>query len=75
MGKDNVPFHSIIFPACLMGTSKPYKLVDTISATEHLLYEGTKFSKSAETGIFCDTISQLDIDVSSWRYYLLYNRP
>jgi methionyl-tRNA synthetase len=75
MGKDNVPFHSIIFPASLMGSRKPWKLVNSISATEYLQYEGAKFSKSASTGIFCDVISSLDIDSSIWRYYLIYNRP
>ena len=30
MGKDNVPFHTIIFPAMIMGTGEPWKLVDRL---------------------------------------------
>lgn len=31
MAKDNVPFHSVIFPACLLGTKDNYTLVNHLS--------------------------------------------
>ena len=47
MGKDNVPFHCVIFPASLMGTRDPWTLVHHIDATEYLNYEGIKFRSNA----------------------------
>jgi methionyl-tRNA synthetase len=46
IGKDNIPFHAVFFPAMLMGQDKPYKLPDEIPANEFYLLEGRKFSKS-----------------------------
>jgi methionyl-tRNA synthetase len=50
MGKDNVPFHTVIFPASLLGSGGPWTLMKNISVTEYLNYEGGKFSKSRGTG-------------------------
>lgn len=50
MGKDNVPFHTVIFPATLLGTAQKWTLMHSISVTEYLNYEGTQFSKSRGTG-------------------------
>jgi methionyl-tRNA synthetase len=50
MGKDNVPFHTVIFPATLLGTGQNWTLMRSISVTEYLNYEGGKFSKSRGTG-------------------------
>ncbi|MBM3191169.1 MAG: methionine--tRNA ligase [Chlamydiae bacterium] len=47
IGKDNIPFHAIFFPAMCMGQNTPYKLVDDIPANEFLNLEGKQFSKSA----------------------------
>ena len=47
IGKDNIPFHAIFFPAMCMGQNTPYKLVDEIPANEFLNLEGKQFSKSA----------------------------
>lgn len=33
MAKDNVPFHSVMFPACLFATERNYTFVDHIMAT------------------------------------------
>ena len=33
MAKDNVPFHTVVFPATLLGTKEPYTLLDSINAT------------------------------------------
>lgn len=46
VGKDNIPFHSVIFPAMTMGQNQPYKLVDELPANEFYLLEGRQFSKS-----------------------------
>jgi len=75
MGKDNVPFHSIIFPSFLLGTRKPWKLVDNINGTEYLNYENGKFSKSRGVGVFGNQAKQTNIPSDVWRFYLLYVRP
>src|SRR5579883_2464719 len=46
MGKDNIPFHSIFFPAMVMGQKTRYKLVDDLPANEFYNLEGRQFSKS-----------------------------
>jgi methionyl-tRNA synthetase len=46
IGKDNIPFHAVFFPAMLMGQDLPYKLPDEIPANEFFLLEGKQFSKS-----------------------------
>lgn len=75
MGKDNVPFHTVMFPGMLLGTEQPWTLMKTISATEHLNYESTKFSKSRGVGVFGDDVQTTNIPVEVWRYYLLRKRP
>ena len=56
MGKDNIPFHTVIFPSTLMGTGENYTLLHHISVTEYLNYEDAKFSKSNGTGVFGDDV-------------------
>ncbi len=46
IGKDNIPFHAVFFPAMIMGQNLPYKLPDEIPANEFYLLEGRQFSKS-----------------------------
>lgn len=46
IGKDNIPFHAVFFPAMIMGQNQPYKLVDELPANSFFHYEGKKFSKS-----------------------------
>lgn len=46
IGKDNIPFHAVFFPAMLMGQRRPYKLPDEVPANEFYLLEGRQFSKS-----------------------------
>jgi methionyl-tRNA synthetase len=75
MGKDNVPFHTVIFPSTLMGTKQPWTLLHHISTTEFLNYEGGKFSKSRHVGVFGDDAKDSGIQSDVWRYYLLANRP
>lgn len=76
MGKDNIPFHSIIFPATLLGTDAGrWTMVKQINACEYLEYQGAKFSKTHKTGVFGDDAMQSGIPSDYWRFYLLHNRP
>jgi len=74
-GKDNIPFHTIIFPGQLIASGEGYHLPDQISATEYLNWVGGEaFSKSRGIGIYCDDALKL-LDPTLWRFYLLYARP
>lgn len=75
MGKDNVPFHTVMFPSTLLGTGENWTLMKTISVTEYLNYEDGKFSKSKGIGVFGNDVKDTKIPVEVWRYYLLTNRP
>ena len=75
MGKDNVPFHTVIFPSTLIGTGDPWTLVHHLSTTEFLNYEGGKFSKSRGIGVFGNDAIESGVPADVWRYYLLVNRP
>ena len=75
MGKDNIPFHTVIFPSTLMAADDNYTLLHHISTTEYLQYENAKFSKSRGIGVFGDNVQETGVPSSVWRYYLLYNRP
>ncbi|MFW6024903.1 MAG: methionine--tRNA ligase [Candidatus Woesearchaeota archaeon] len=75
MGKDNIPFHTIVFPAELMATNDNWTLVDTLSSTEYLNYEGKKFSKSKRIGIFGKDAIKSDIPSDYWRFYIMSIRP
>ena len=74
MGKDNVPYHSITFPATLLGTAENWTQVDYLKGMSYLTYEGGKFSKSEKRGIFAeDAIKEFPADY--WRYWLMSNAP
>ncbi len=75
MGKDNVPFHTVIFPSTLLAANDNYTMMSTLPTTEYLNYEGGKFSKSRGTGVFGNTAMETGIPCEMWRYYLLFNRP
>lgn len=75
MGKDNVPFHTVIFPASQLGTHRPWTMMRSISVTEYLNYEDGKFSKSRGIGVFGNDAKGTGIPVEMWRYYLLAVRP
>lgn len=75
MAKDNVPFHSIIFPATLFATHEPWVNVKALVATDYLNYEDTKFSKSRGVGVFGDDAKKTGIPADVWRFYLMFIRP
>lgn len=75
MGKDNIPFHTVIFPATLMGAREGYTLLHQISVNEYITYEGGAFSKSRGIGLFTDDVMNSGVPPDVWRYYLYINRP
>lgn len=75
MGKDNVPFHSVIFPGSQIGTGEKWTMVHHLSTTEYLNYENGKFSKSRGIGVFGPNAKDTGVPPDVWRYYLLKNRP
>ncbi|MGL4524821.1 MAG: methionine--tRNA ligase [Spirochaetia bacterium] len=75
IGKDNIPFHTVMFPASLLGTGQKWTMLHQIASTEYLNYETGKFSKSRGVGIFGDDCQKLPIPADVWRFYLFYTRP
>ncbi len=74
LAKDNIPFHSIIWPSILMGYDDALNLPYDIPANEYLRLNSEQFSKSKGIGIWVpDVIKSFDID--SIRYYLSINMP
>ena len=74
MGKDNVPFHTLSFPATILGSGEPWKLVDYIKSFNYLNYDGGQFSTSRGRGVFMDqALSILPADY--WRWWLLSHAP
>jgi len=75
IGKDNIPFHTVIFPSSLIGTGRNWTKLYRMSSTEYLNYEGGKFSKSKGVGVFGTNAMESDIPADIWRFYIFYNRP
>ena len=74
MAKDNIPFHTLSFPATLMGSGEPWKMVDYIKGVNWLLYEGGKFSTSQGRGVFMNEALEI-LPSDYWRWWLLSNAP
>ncbi|KAB8356663.1 hypothetical protein FH972_024240 [Carpinus fangiana] len=75
MGKDNVPFHTVIFPGSQIGSGEKWTKLHHLSTTEYLNYENGKFSKSRNIGVFGTNAKETGITSDIWRYYLLSRRP
>ncbi len=75
IGKDNIPFHTVIFPSSLLATGEKWTMLHHMSSTEYLNYEGGKFSKSLGIGIFGNDVQETGIPADVWRFYMFYNRP
>jgi methionyl-tRNA synthetase len=83
MGKDNITFHSVIWPSILLGYEHggdygagrgPLELPEQIVASEFLTMEGRRFSASRQVGILVgDFLSRYDPD--PLRYYLTAAGP
>jgi methionyl-tRNA synthetase len=74
MAKDNVPFHTVGFPATIIGSREPWKLVDFLKAFNWLTYYGGKFSTSQGVGVFMSDALEL-LPPDYWRYYLTAHAP
>jgi len=73
LGKDNIPFHTIIWPAMLMGYGG-LNLPFDVPANEFLTFKGDKLSKSRGNSI--DIPSMLEkFEVDAIRYYVSVNMP
>ncbi len=75
IGKDNIPFHTVIFPSTLMGTEEGFVLPYNVPAMEFLNYEGTKFSKSKKVGVFLKDARELPYPPDYWRLALIWMAP
>jgi methionyl-tRNA synthetase len=75
IGKDNIPFHTVIFPSSLLGTGEKWTMLHHMSSSEYLNYESGKFSKSEGRGVFGTDVMQSGIPSDVWRFYIYYNRP
>ncbi|RLF45166.1 MAG: methionine--tRNA ligase [Thermoplasmata archaeon] len=74
LAKDNIPFHTIIWPSILMGYDENLALPYDVPANEYLRLEGEQFSKSRGLAIWIpDIIKKFDVDAI--RYYLSINMP
>ena len=82
VGKDNIPFHTIIWPAELLAVGRLYSQVDEarlnlpydVPANEYLNFKGTKFSKSRGAAVDVPYfLSRYDPD--PLRYYLTATAP
>ncbi|HWU15313.1 MAG TPA: methionine--tRNA ligase [Caulobacter sp.] len=74
MGKDNVAFHTVSFPATILGSEKPWKSVDMLKAFNWLNWYGGKFSTSNKRGVFMDAALEI-LPPDLWRWYLTSNAP
>ena len=75
IGKDNIPFHTVVFPSTLLASKEKWTMLYHMSSTEYLNYEGGKFSKSKGIGIFGNDVEETGIPADVWRFYMFYNRP
>ena len=72
-GKDNIPFHTIILPAILMGSGE-YNLPYDVVANEYLNFSGKQFSKSKNWAVWVSDFLK-EYDSEALRYYLTSIMP
>lgn len=75
IGKDNIPFHTVIFPSIQLVSGENWTMLHHMSSSEYLNYENRKFSKSHGVGIFGNDCKDTGIPADVWRFYLYYHRP
>ncbi len=75
IGKDNIPFHTVIFPSSQLGSGRHWTMLHHMSSTEYLNYEAGKFSKSKGIGVFGTDAQETGIPADVWRFYIFWNRP
>ena len=74
IGKDNIPFHVIVFPGLLLASEAGYALPWQVSSTEWVQFDGQRFSKSRKIGVWIDEALEIE-DSEYWRYVLISLRP
>lgn len=74
IGKDNIPFHTIVLPALLLATEDDYNLPWNVSVTDFIQFNGLPFSKSHRRGIWINETTEL-FPADYWRFYLMATRP
>jgi len=79
IGKDNVVFHTLMFPAILMAwnqgrTSELYILADNVPASEFMNFEGRKFSKSRNYAVYLGEFLE-KFPADTLRYSIAMNYP
>ncbi len=74
IGKDNIPFHTVILPALLIASKEGYNLPWNVSTTEFIQFKGEKASKSQGIGMWIDEALQL-FPADYWRFFLMATRP
>ncbi|NES96839.1 MAG: methionine--tRNA ligase [Desertifilum sp. SIO1I2] len=74
MAKDNLPFHTIMWPAMILGTKEPWKQANYIKGFNWLNYYGGKFSTSSKRGVFLDQALEI-VPADYWRYALMATAP
>ena len=72
--KDNIPFHTVIFPSLLIATKDNYKLPDKIISDNYITIEGEKLSKSKGNYISVKYILER-YSADAVRYYFISNDP
>ncbi len=70
LGKDNIPFHTIFWPGMLIAKGD-YNLPSNVVGLQYLNYEGRKFSKSKNWGVFCQNLPEAGIDSDTIRGALI----
>ncbi|MDR0998461.1 MAG: methionine--tRNA ligase [Treponema sp.] len=75
IGKDNIPFHTVVFPSTLLGSGDDWTMLHHMSSSEYLNYESGKFSKTRGVGVFGTDVMETGIGPDVWRFYIFYNRP
>ncbi len=73
-GKDNITFHSIIFPGLLLALNDNYKLPDMLVSCEYLNFNDQKFSKSKGIGMTVLEAAE-EFNIDTLRFHLLRNGP
>ena len=74
IGKDNIIFHALMWPAMLMGQDKKYCLPHDIPANEFMNLEGQKISTSRDWAVWVDEFTEV-FPGEYLRYYLAVNAP
>ena len=73
-GKDNIPFHTTIFPALIKGIGNNYRLPDYIVSSAYVNLNDEKMSKSKGNLITANELLEM-FDRDTIRFYFIFNGP